>query len=222
MNCHELEKLIPFCAAGELTASEEEQLRTHLPACAKCSQLLETYEQSRELMLGSAAPEFNEFELRAMRLRVLEGIEPRPRIRFGSFAWKTGLGVTAALILVAGTWYGYRKLEPVTLVDMSPRVILPEPPPRERPFPTPNKTHRLVNRRISLKPIEIAGKAEPRVEATPIGMASAGMPDLEKTITERLETVSKTEMLRVELQTQDPNITIIWLTPKEQVGTAGK
>jgi hypothetical protein len=231
MNCTRVEKLLPLYAGGDLPPRVAEAASAHLVDCEACRRLAAEYEQSRSWLVSAAAPEFDEqffADLRgAVRREVaLERALPEPRSGFALLiGWKP-LAATAALLL--GGLLTYRSLEwqrPSAAKDeqvVRERADEPGKPNsrsetatrQARPRQAQTQTIRRRPRRTP--PTEFAQPApnlivqEPRAvsgESEAAAQADSGAPP---------------EALRIEIQTADPNIRIIWFVPQETTATAAR
>jgi hypothetical protein len=232
MKCEHSEHLIPLYVGGDLEPPEAETLRQHLDACVNCRQLHEEFAASHTWLSEFAAPDFEAPTYADLRASVIRKIEQQEK-RGSWFQWllpkwnpRLMLAASAASLaivtgLIAVTYY--RQQTPVTggsdTLANGGKLITPEagsrtfrPKIREEKQIKPVKTTR-TERPRSGEPAEIplppeafqndpfAAPSEEPVTTSDLAEATPAEPE-------------EREMLRIELQTADPNIRIIWLTPK--------
>jgi hypothetical protein len=239
MRCTHAEKLIPLFAGDDLPAREADALRRHLESCANCRRLAAEFEESRDWLRGFAAPQFDEAMLDGMRdsvLRDIGRIENRARwLQWIVPGWDLRFTASVAvLLLILFATYAYRGRKPQTIPDKGNVVkinpgggqkhstgdalrndeINSSPVPAQRP---PLNRERRINENRGVKPVRMPDLAivnspivppiiniGPVFEPPPLG-AELAMDDA----------IFNREMTRIEFQTADPNIRIIWLAPKD-------
>jgi hypothetical protein len=239
MRCTHAEKLIPLFASDDLPAREAGALRRHLESCANCRRLAAEFEESRDWLRGFAAPQFDNVVLNDMRdsvLRDIGRIENRAQwLQWIVPGWDLRFTASVAvLLLILFATYAYRGRKPQTIPDKGNVVkinpgggqkhstgdaqrndeVKPSPVPAQR-LPLPPS--RRIDENRSVKPVRLPDIAVvnapivppiinigPVFEPQPLG-AEPAMDDA----------IFNREMTRIEFQTADPNIRIIWLAPKE-------
>jgi len=248
MKCTHAEKLIPLFGGGDLSAQEAGALRQHLESCARCRQLAAEFGESRDWMRGFAAPQFDEAMLDDLRGSVLKEIG-RIENRSRWLQWIVpGLNLQfaaamAVLLLIAFlAAYVYRGRQPRLVpdkkdvvikdqsgdqkdsiggskrddegVDKNSPIVQSQHPPRKR-------VNGIIENpvRPAQLPDQVIAKA-PLVPA-PINIESVVEPSLGGGMPEDDVTFNR-EMTRIEFQTADPNIRIIWLAPKDSNSSATK
>jgi Putative zinc-finger len=241
MRCTHVEKLIPLFAGDDLPAREADALRRHLEFCLKCRRLAAEFEESRDWLRGFAAPQIDEAMLDGVRDSVLKDIgriENRARwlqwivpgwnLRF-AFATSLALLLTGALL---GLVINRRqspddpknnraeerkggsdqvKLPPgKTLDDQANNDKQTAPPKTDRrkfrreptrrgPGESPQSEERMVEVDLITQNTDTVGPAtDPSIAPDPAGAD----PDADQ------------DALRIEIQTADPNIRIIWFARK--------
>lgn len=239
MRCEHVETLIPLHVGGDLEPHEADSLCQHLTTCAHCRQLHEDFEASQNWLTGFAVPEFEEASFAKLRASVLTEIE-RQEKRGSWLGWIDGLlpkwspGLmlaTAATALAVTTGLVatvYR--QQITPAKSAGETIA------DAGQATTVKTTELATGKISVNaeanrvataPRSIPGSKHVKA-ATPLlppeAFTNGGFSNpLEPPVIPEEESVAESvaqtepepkEMLRIELQTADPNIRIIWLTPK--------
>jgi hypothetical protein len=241
MRCTHAEKLIPLFAGDDLPAREADALRRHLESCVNCRRLASEFEESRDWLLGFAAPQVDEATLDGMRdsvLRDIGRIENRARwlqwiipgwnLRF-AFATSVALLLTGALL---GLVINRRQSPHDPKSDRAegrkggsdqvklPPGKMPDGQAKNDKQDASRKTHR---RKFRREPTKRGSGESPQLEERMVEL------DL---ITQNTDTVGPTtdpspfpdpadtdpdanqDALRIEIQTADPNIRIIWFALK--------
>lgn len=249
MRCTHSEKLIPLFAGGDLPARKADALRRHLESCANCRRLADEFEESRDWLRGFAAPQFDDTMLDDLRDSVLRGIG-RVENRSEWLQWIVpGLNLqfaTSMVVLLLIAFFAtfvYRGRQPrmvpgkENLVKKNPgsdqkdstngeqrngemHKVNPSPVPTQH---LPRKNMRRIIENLSIRPVQPPDevivhapppsapmRVEPVVELPPSG---AGV---------MTDVAFDRAMTRIEFQTADPNIRIIWLTPKDSNSTSTK
>lgn len=237
MRCELFEQLIPLHVGGDLEPHDANDLRQHLTGCAKCRQLNEEFQASQNWLVAYAVPEFDEASFAKMRTSVLSEIERQekrgrwferllpkfsPRFVLASatiaLAIVTGLVATVYRQQISPKKNGGEAIadngqnaaalkegQSSGQVSAATNGRVSAATGRERGFHRPHhvKTEELPPEALtnggSLNPLE--PPVVPPDEPAAVETAAPAEPEPK-------------EMLRIELQTADPNIRIIWLTPK--------
>ncbi len=238
MKCEHIEQLIPLYVGGDLEPPEADDLRHHLTGCARCRQLNEEFQTSQNWLTGFAVPEFDEASLANMRASVLSEIERQEKrgswIHWLLPKWNPRLVLavsTAALVAVTAlsvTVYRNRIAPPKPGGDLVTKTGIPVSTDdgqsgtlaENRLSGNGTSTATGVKRRFPGSKL-----SEPALPEEALNNGGLSFP-LEPPVTVPEQTESETtmsvepedkepkEMLRIELQTADPNIRIIWLAPK--------
>jgi hypothetical protein len=241
MRCTHAEKLIPLFAGDDLPAREAAALRRHLESCANCRRLADEFEESRDWLRGFAAPQFDDSMLDGMRDSVLQGIG-RIENRARWLQWVVpGLNLRfvaslAALLLIAFiAAYVYRGKQRQMAPDKDyaveikpggdqknsstgPRTdedfrVNPSPIPTQYPS---RKRRQRINESPGEKPVQLPDLAIAKPRISPLAINIRPIFDLPPDTDIAMDdAIFNREMTRIEFQTADPNIRIIWLTPKD-------
>jgi putative zinc finger protein len=241
MQCTHVEKLIPLFAGDDLPAREADALRRHLESCEKCRRLAAEFEESRDWLRGFAAPQIDEAMLDGVRdsvlrdigrienrARWLQWINPGWNLRF-AFAASLALLLASALLgLVinrrqsphdpkpdrAESWKGggdQVKLPPGKTLNgqanddqqAAPRKIdrrkFRREPIKRGPGESPQAEERMVEPDLVT---QNTGAVGPIIDPSTAPDPAGADPDANQ------------DTLRIEIQTADPNIRIIWFAPK--------
>ena len=236
MNCRRIEKLIPLYVEGDLEGEEAAAVLAHAETCGNCRELVAGYEASQRWLRSHTPPDFDDALFDAVKRGVMKEIDEkakRPSL-FGFFAdhWtpRLVLVATAALLIifVALTLRFYSGKStavssPADLADTAPAPLV-EPQPGDvekapRAILIGNDYKR--KKRASSAPIKKSLTASNRndIEARspqserPVAQEKIELPEVMTNTEANAEEML--EMLRIEFQTSDPNIRIIWLSHKE-------
>jgi hypothetical protein len=241
MRCTHAEKLIPLFAGDDLPAREADALRRHLESCANCRRLAAEFEESRDWLREFTAPQFDAAILDGVRdsvLRDIGRIENRARLlQWIVPGWNLRFAfVTSLALLLFGALFSLAINRRQTLHDHESnqagarkgggnRVELaPGKTPDDR---TNNdkqiaigKPDRSKFRRKSIKPgpdespQTEAGRVEPDLTAQNMETAESSTDQSAVPDPANTDQDANRNMLRIEIQTADPNIRIIWFAPK--------
>jgi hypothetical protein len=238
MRCAQAEKLIPLFVGDDLPVEQTVELRDHLESCAQCQRLVVEFEESRNWLINFAAPEFDEATLDGMRDHVLEEIgrsEKRPGLAEWILpGWNPRFAFAASmallLLIAASALIIYRQQKsPMAKPGETAsdnRESRPEAPPGiDRENRRPSNESKVANTRPgSNKPARKSFKPDlnepPQVGIQPIEpepVLIAQTPATDQPVNPEPSTNDLAEnrkMLRIEIQTADPNIRIIWFAPK--------
>ena len=232
MNCRRVEELIPLYVGGDIDRRLTGEVQTHLEKCSGCAELAAEFEASSNWLAG-ATPELDEAMLTDMKRGVMKELQTvKSRLGWFELMSETIAGtllrpaVAAALLLIlfgALTFWVFVGRKASTLpteakgtldqlvapkqfasasgADDSPRVK-----PKERR--TGNGHHPRAIRFSNSQPSKPrdAG-SEPATTQVANSSHEAQSPSLLP--------VDPGRMLRIEIQTGDPSIRIIWFAPEE-------
>jgi len=243
MNCRRIEELIPLYVEGDLDSDKAGAVASHALTCAGCNELVAEYEESQAWLRTYTPPRFDDALLDDMKLSVLREIEARKtQVTFlnrlaGHWTRRLVLATSAALLvtfaalafyayqnkagvasdgndLAAGGEAGQEKQSP----GIAPRSEIA--PGLEAVKMAPRASFIRGHRR------RLAGSArrgtvarslknrEPLAERPDMkGVQQAMAGETKDTLTD--EQAAPPGVLRIEIQTSDPSIRIIWFSPKE-------
>lgn len=214
MNCKQAKPLIPLFVEADLNADEMQQVTNHVTTCAACSELAADFRASQLSLHALAAPEFDEALLAAMRTAVQREIA-RPTFAdwlTARWPWKLAY-VTAAVCLLFGIVVWHRQ---PTAPNERRSVAQHEKHEDKTAAPLATNTEA---KRVGILRAAASHRPARQSSPTPKVRVSEPLPTTIETATafpaETATTPTEPEMLRMEFQTADPNIRIIWFTPKE-------
>lgn len=243
MSCGRFDRLLALDSGGDLAPRDADALAAHLAGCDSCRRAAEEFAGARTLLLDAfEPPEFEAAFYESVRRGVMRELDAAPpptglgvffRRLFSAPVYAAALAVVvlfAALALVLRTRdageAGGQTQEVVVRDDgqqtpppaaptpdaQAPNAVTPPPPPA-------SQTHeRAQAERTVRKNVQAAGfrhrrgpVEEIRNQVAPV-MPQDPAPAVE---TAGLGATEERRMLRIELQTSDPNVRIIWLTPEK-------
>ena len=225
MNCRRIEELIPLYVECDLESDEAGRVSAHLETCESCSTLVAEYEASQTWLRVNTLPDFDEAMLDDMKRGVMRGIDEareRPSF-FGFFAWPLMPGrafaAVAALLIIFAAFSLYIYLGRSNAVSnydkLASEIVAPEDvsapeglkqAPRANPIARPHHAKMYQSKQYGRnRPSE-----RPKFDRVI-------MPETDNTVARKTADVpiNTEEMTRIEIQTSDPNIRIIWFSPKE-------
>jgi hypothetical protein len=241
MNCRRFAELIPLYVEGDLAERELSRVRSHLQACAACRARADEYEASQAWLRAAEPPDFAEAFVDSVRLGVMRELAATeapplferlkvwfaPRRLAAATVALTAIFIALALLIYQGrSRSGHHDSEvatgepapPVEKMVEGPRPALvagPAPAHRPRRRTTPNRDASLATRtrrdagHTSAPHDQLVAQHAP--ETVPAAPADGGNA-----------ATNSAGRLRIEIQTADPNIRIIWFAPKPTDGEAPK
>ena len=230
MNCRRIEELIPLYVGGDVDPRLSGEVQSHLKTCGGCAELAAEYEASRNWLTG-APPEFDEAVLADMKrgvMRELENAKPQAGLfeLMSDAIARTLLrpAVAAGLLLVAlgalALWlYAERQgSRQRTQAVVSGDKVAPEVGRDSHEDATPGAKEQ--PRRTGVNHHTRAGGVSSNRRQRSIGVtAEQAITRIAEATTEAQSpsavAVDSDGMLRIEIQTVDPNIRIIWFAPRE-------
>jgi hypothetical protein len=230
MNCTQVEKLLPLHAGNDLPTEQAVLVSTHLTHCASCQSLVAEFAASRDWLGAFSTPAFDEAVFDEMRMVVRQQIaqaEAQPGLlTLLTTWWRPRYAVAIAILLLAGlSFYAYRQqraaikeaplarnqqqsertpVPPTRVSDKSKIMVAAQRPLRRR---SARQSTIAITRRATSAPLQPVSIMTNNAEVR--------LPSLDEQLALR-------EMARMEFQTADPNIRIIWLTAPEQAVSASQ
>lgn len=214
MNCRRIEESIPLYVEGDLAAGTAETVSKHLLDCRRCAGVANDYRASQQWLKGYTPPDFNPLFFDELRKDILREINKRRRrsgfieMLAARLNWNLAVA-TAVLALLFGATVSYLYLNRAKAGPQD-EIANIEPDGKDEPPP--------VDDRSVVNPVEPLPAAAPhkvrrprrvnparpvRREALPVVAEGGTRPQ------------SKDDgKLRIEIQTGDPNVRIIWFSPK--------
>jgi hypothetical protein len=237
-----MEELIPLYVEGDLGEHSASDVRAHLQACIACRARTAEYAASQAWLRASAPPDFDAAfvdTIRAGVMRELAASEATPpfveRLKMWLAPRRLAAATTALIVIfIALALFIYSSRSRVDQQDKGMANGKPAPsvendpnnqkaPPRDQPKPVQQSKQQAAHRRAPLLAVHphrdvqrarapqanfVAQQSLNAISAVPVDGNNAA-------------TYSK-EKLRIEFQTADPNIRIIWFAPKPTDSEAPK
>lgn len=235
MNCQEFEFDIALYVEGDLTALQSQQIESHLAICESCRAFASDLQTSQLALKTFAGGDVEDAVLDQVRhkvmtqIRLLEPVKPSFWERLAmSWGWRFALASVLVALVVLPLALAVFQPKPENTVRVNGLI---DNPPDEMPAPastpvvgdsrlvpptvaktTVPKTTRRVHRpqsqpAVSQKDINVAANTGP-IQSLP---ANSGF-------TEDSIRPSDEDKMRVEIQTEDPNVRIIWFVDKGSSG----
>ena len=219
MNCRRIQDLIPLFIEGDLKAGKAGPVLSHLEGCAECARIASEYRASQQWLKSYAPPDFEEEFFDKLRGGVLREIDASP-------SWKRRLNARLALspasfalasAVVFGLCFGlamyaYSNMNRELSAGEIPPYLLGEGGPAEVPGLDAGAPSDIDWRLPSVKS-PAAPAREPKRGSGLAAIKHRKTPELEPAAPLAIEAEPARDVLRIELQTGDPNIRIIWFAP---------
>jgi hypothetical protein len=237
MNCRRIEKLIPLYVEGDLEGDEAAAVLAHVETCGGCRELVAGYEASQRWLRSHTPPDFDDALLDGIKRGVLKEIGER-RVRPATFAFfarpwaaRPLFAAAAAVLIVfaALTFYFYsaRSTAVSSRDELADAAPAPERDLKQDDVKTAPGAIRSDHSYKSKKRASGAAvktslaasnrndrRTRPARPETVVAQANEHeLPEATAPAEANAEEVP--EMMRIEFQTSDPSIRIIWLTTKE-------
>ena len=222
MNCQQTEKLLPSYAGGDLDEKRAGLVMAHLQSCANCADATDEYRETRQLVQHFAPPLFNEDVYAGIRRRVLREIETeaaaspafseifaglfRPSLRWAYVAALLAVSVFAIYFIAS------RQNDQHQFARNNPTVNKPAPtePSKGRSKPASTATNSPPLDESSNKPLPKHIRPSRRTPTTAEVSSNSNLT--ESAVVPAVDSAVSEKTLRMEIQTKDPNIRIIWFS----------
>jgi hypothetical protein len=230
MNCKQVHELLPLFVGHDLEDSRARQVAAHVQECAHCAGAADEYRETRQMMQQFSPPQFSEGVYAAMRQRVWREIEadstPPALSRFviGWFRPRLGWAAASVLLIALALSVIYliaNRIDRRQLVVKVPHASHEQTgtqPAREQQAPLTSSLHDgRKDGRPTIRPRRNYQKVvSDRADAIAPKTSSAS-PEVSSKLNNSTESVSPSgdqsaTPLRMEWQTKDPNIRIIWFS----------
>lgn len=241
MNCKHVQELLPLYVARDLEEKRAQMVTTHVQSCAECAGSADEYRETRQLLQQFAPPPFSEAVYTGIRQRVLRDIEREAtapglaRLLEGLFRPRLRWAVATALLLVVSVFAFYfianranDRRDRQQVADSGGKVAGPTSTsikgsnglPPASSVKNKGPVQGLVDRAHQSQRRKGIGGAPDRsatvTSADTRSITAEALPNgnnLAEPNAFPAPTTSE-KALRVEMQTNDPNIRIIWFTPQ--------
>ena len=232
MNCRQVDNLLPLYAGHDLDEKSERAVAAHLESCEACRAVVSEYRETRNLLHGFNAPAITDEVYDQMRQAVWRTIEAessdaslfaalggwfRPR-----FIWAAVAAILSVVSSVALYSFANRSaVQPRAVVSRSRPAVQPPMGAPQQPYidrsaagTSPQRQADAPRRR---KPDHL--RAPDRAITVAAYSPDARVNRLESAVPAVEESVGPAgdaeQSLRMEIQTRNPNIRIIWFTQQD-------
>jgi hypothetical protein len=230
MNCKQIDELLPLYAGRDLDEKRARLVSEHIEICVACARVADEYREAVELAQQFAPPVFTDIAYASVRQQVLRQIENEPAApllpqMFGSwFRPRMAWAVASALIIAFGFFALYlivkRPGDVPPVADNHPAVTEHPGSTATPPTTTPKSS------RITQKPAEDKRRGIRNFVNRPslVAAKAPGASSRAAAISPKLregeaantlpadDAAPGKSPLRLEMQTKDPNIRIIWFS----------
>ena len=226
MKCRRVENLISLYVENDLAARLSERVSSHLEWCGRCNWLLDEYKESQSWLHSGTGPELDEAELNAFKADVLRSVaqnatKTSPVANLIQHWTRRQLfAFSVAILLFAGMFvlYVYQTRKNVKVAQPQNAVSSPEskPVPDSSPGLAVKVGANSAEKASVKKPKRHSfGKARRNVSLARHRFEASPAVDPARFSFESENSNRASGMLRIEFQTSDPNIRIIWFAPKD-------
>lgn len=236
MNCNQVESLLPLYAGHDLDARTEGRISMHLQSCAACTHAAAEYRDTRQLLENFAPPDFSEGTFAGMRQAVWRQIETEstaPSFSGLIGAWfrpRLGWAVVTAVLLVVfalGIYFMSDRRSGRLPVAINPQKMDAGNGQPKQSLPAFSLTASRGNNSQRLSDQRPPQKRMPRTKVrdrtNSVAMIAPSASPAQSTISTPNGSIPRgaavnsdtQKTLRMEIQTKNPNIRIIWLAPRE-------
>jgi hypothetical protein len=224
LKCKRIAPNISLYVAGDLVGEAEREVAVHLVTCEDCRRLSEEFSESSSMLARAcSAPEFGAEFYSGIRSAVLSDIgrsQLRPSLFRPRWLYATAF---AAVLIISGMMFQYlssARRQPGQIVALVPQVTSQPIPVRtkETAVHSSQKSRLLsvpVRKPDALDTAQAAGNNRAQIAQEIKPTASAGQVAIEATPVSVASASAASSVSRIEIQTTNPNIRIIWLTPRE-------
>ena len=231
MNCKDVQEWLPLYVSGDLKERRAKLVTAHVQSCAGCAGSADEYRETRQLLIRFAPPSFSEAVYTEIRQHVLQEIgreSTAPTVPSAVASWfrpQIGWAVATALLFVVAVFAFYfiadRKHDQVARTlgtgDRTEKAEQPKVKPQNEYLGTPLKPDR--NGSVSSPPALARNPRKSRLGLVPQNVRPSGKSETSLAASSAEPTLSAPttpeRALRVEIQTKDPNIRIIWFTTEK-------
>ncbi|MCI0659640.1 MAG: zf-HC2 domain-containing protein [Acidobacteria bacterium] len=245
MNCTQIERLIPLYIGGDLPAVDETAVHNHLASCEQCAGIAGEFKESRDWLRGFTPPQFDQPVLDDLRDQVMTKIarvQTRPSLLDLLLpAWKIRIvlaGSTALILLIAGLLVFLNSQRLTEQHPITGKGPTPDPEDKQKQHPSditktePNPQKRGQKSKANHHSPRGPATTETKLPILNISNIEEYLDIWRREITfpfhsdiARIPDINENEdreMLKIEIQTADPNIRIIWFIPVENTSSASK
>ncbi len=243
MNCTHINRLIPLYVSGDLNPQEINGVRKHIETCELCRDLVAEFEESQSWLRDFSSPLFDDAVFDNLRNAIREEIA-RAGSRPSLFEllppiwnWRSVIAASSAVVLLTAgllLYTGQPKSPEKPLIVNEETVPVPKVVTEQnhrdvidigeqrhsdrQKSAASHRTHHypaplVVNTKYETQlPVLGVIALNNHFIGRHLGIEERALPSQSDITLDRNE---DREMLRIEMQTADPNIRIIWFVPKD-------
>lgn len=240
MNCKYVDQLLPLYVGGDLEQGRSSLVASHLQSCTECARAADEYAGADRLLHEYEPPLFSDEVYSGIRRQVLDEIRRKSEAPawssvvsqfFAPLAQRRMRWITAAVLLAMSATAFYFVASRSNELANDPQVADDVRKGEQNSadssrsesnnnFNAPSsdsskESDSLAFKRVAFKKVASAGRRSRQPEKAPIDVEQPGMFTSRKGFhsgVDVLQPSSAPAPLRVEIQTNDPNIRIIWLS----------
>ena len=208
MNCKQAEELLPLYAGRDLEEKRAMLVTEHVQTCATCARVADEYRESVQLTAQFAPPVFSEAVYAGIRLRVLREIETEARSQTTASWFRPRLtwAIASVLLIIVSMLAIYLRMNRANVEQQ----LAHKPPAKIQPGTTERSNsgpQDLPSINTGRKKQQLAGVSQPQRKRSRDTLAERVFP--------QRDSAALGKTLRVEIQTKDPKIRIIWFVQQE-------
>lgn len=242
MNCRRVEKLIPLYVEGDVEARASEQIALHLEWCGRCNWLADEFRESQNSLRSTQPPEFDEAFLdsfKAGALKLIAEANAKPSLlsslmqqwsRRQVFALAGAMMIIVAVVVFyvyQASTNGRLEVAETTRTPEQNDTLTPDSQPAPGKAPDTGRATGAGLKELQRSKYHASVKprvGRPMLSTEPLGsplptqisrLGDSGAGSFEPSVEPSGNGDDLPPMLRIEIQTSDPNIRIIWFAPKE-------
>ena len=231
MNCKQVQKLLPLSLGRDLEESREQMVAAHLQTCVECVDAAKEFRETRQLLREYESPGISEEVYAEIRRRVLREIEAEstplssPQLVTSLFRPRLAWALASALVIISMLAIYFttnrRDVEPI-LADKHPATVRPVVgQEQDQRLPGDKQTQLLTTREprmndkrwITIRRFQPSKSPDMIVDRGPKVASVSPQTDLtERPLFPTRVSAASENRVRLEIQTRDPNIRIIWFS----------
>ena len=234
MNCHQAEQLLPLYVGHDLDVQSTQSVLEHVQTCGACAGVLREFEDVSALTRQFASPLFSDNLYAGVRRGVLQEIGNQatapwlPQLFANLFRPRLAWAVATVLLIALSLAAVYF----ITNPGNDRKELVAGPPPTVRGTIEPANSASPADKQAAASPAhelnrDLSGpeprrkKQRPAIAKRLIDVADASSlknaspPNRSLPQPALDDSAASEKTLRVEIQTADPNIRIIWFTQQE-------
>ena len=219
LNCKRASRNLPLFVAGDLSGDLDREMVNHLAICEECGRLAQEFRESNSLLTEACAlPEFGAQFYDEIRNNVLDkitrdGLSSRPR--FGH-RWIFASAFALMLVASAVMFVRWRAAREAPQDLASTTQITGNTASNHEPESTPSPQSQGFSPKIQraqkpLRRMTLTHPTSQQFQSVRNLVAFPGGPQVSPS-----ERASASEVSRIEIQTSNPNIRIIWLVAADK------